>query len=86
MGTLGIERQPTRDELSLLERLAGAIADREQMRRRLMQAQEDERLRLARDLHDQTGQSLAAAMFDLKAMEPLIVESGRGHLRYPDAI
>jgi two-component system sensor histidine kinase UhpB len=63
------------------EQLASAIAEREQMRRRLMQAQEDERLRLARDLHDQTGQSLAAAMLDLKAMEPLIVESGRGRLR-----
>jgi signal transduction histidine kinase len=63
------------------ERLASAIAEREQMRRRLMQAQEDERLRLARDLHDQTGQSLAAAMLDLKAIEPLIVESGRGRLR-----
>ncbi|HLQ88460.1 MAG TPA: ATP-binding protein [Xanthobacteraceae bacterium] len=63
------------------ERLASAIAEREQMRRRLMQAQEDERLRLARDLHDQTGQSLAAAMLDLKAIEPLIVEGGRGRLR-----
>jgi two-component system, NarL family, sensor histidine kinase UhpB len=61
--------------------LSRALAERDQMRRRLMQAQEDERLRLARDLHDQTGQSLAAAMMDLKALEPLIVETGRERVR-----
>jgi two-component system, NarL family, sensor histidine kinase UhpB len=56
------------------ERLARAVSERDQMRRRLMQAQEDERLRLARDLHDQTGQSLAAAMLDLKGLESQVWE------------
>jgi two-component system, NarL family, sensor histidine kinase UhpB len=63
------------------ERLAAAIAERDELRRRLMQAQEEERLRLARELHDQTAQSLVAAMLELKAMEPLLAEGGRERLR-----
>jgi two-component system sensor histidine kinase UhpB len=63
------------------ERLAQAVAERDQMRRRLMQAQDDERRRLARDLHDQTGQALTAAMLDLKAMEPQVAESDRFRMR-----
>jgi two-component system sensor histidine kinase UhpB len=63
------------------ERLARAVAERDQMRRRLMQAQDDERRRLARDLHDQTGQALTAATLDLKALEPQVVESARFRLR-----
>src|SRR5262249_27631459 len=35
------------------ERLAAALGERDDLRRRFMQAQEQERLRLARDLHDQ---------------------------------
>lgn len=50
-------------------------------RRRLMQAQENERLRLARELHDQTGQSLAAVMLELKEMEVFIIEGGRDRLQ-----
>jgi two-component system, NarL family, sensor histidine kinase UhpB len=62
------------------ERLASAIAERDDLRRRLMQAHEQERLRLAHELHDQTGQSLAAAMLDLSAMEPMISQGGRARL------
>ncbi len=63
------------------ERLARTIAERDDLRRRLMQAQEDERLRLARELHDQTGQSLTAVMLQLKAVESIVAGDGRDRLR-----
>ncbi|MBI4276204.1 MAG: PAS domain S-box protein [Rhizobiales bacterium] len=63
------------------ERLAATVAERDDLRRRLMQAQEDERLRLARELHDQTGQSLAAVMLELKGMETLVSAPGRDRFR-----
>jgi signal transduction histidine kinase len=40
--------------------------------RRLSIAEEAERLRLSHELHDQTGQSLAAAILDLKQIEQLV--------------
>jgi PAS domain S-box-containing protein len=63
------------------ERLVATIAERDDLRRRFMQAQEDERLRLARELHDQTGQSLAAVMLELKGMETLVSAPGRDRFR-----
>ena len=54
---------------------------RDDLRRRLMQAQESERLRLAHELHDQTGQSIAAMMLELKAVEVTVGEGGRARLR-----
>jgi PAS domain S-box-containing protein len=42
---------------------------RDDLRRRLMQVQEQERLKLARELHDEAGQSLAAALMQLKRIE-----------------
>jgi PAS domain S-box-containing protein len=63
------------------ERLANTIAERDDLRRRLMQAQEDERLRLAHELHDQTGQSLTAVMLQLKSVESTTTEEGRDRLR-----
>jgi signal transduction histidine kinase len=62
-------------------RLCAATTERDDLRRRIMGAQEQERLRLAHDLHDQTGQSLAAAMLELKGVESLIAEGGRDRLR-----
>jgi signal transduction histidine kinase len=55
--------------------------ERNALRHRIMRAQEEERLRLARDLHDQTGQSVSAAIMDLKAIEPLVEEKGRERVR-----
>jgi PAS domain S-box-containing protein len=63
------------------ERLAAALAERDDFRRRSLQAQENERLRLAHELHDQTGQSLAAVMLELKAIEALVGERDRSRFR-----
>jgi PAS domain S-box-containing protein len=47
----------------------GAEAERRELLRRLGTAQEDERRRIARDLHDQLGQHLTALSLGLKALE-----------------
>jgi PAS domain S-box-containing protein len=61
--------------------LSAALAERDDLRRRFVQAQEDERLRLAHDLHDQTGQSLTAAMLELKGLELLLKGEGKDRAR-----
>ena len=55
--------------------------ERNMLQRRIMMAHEQERVRLARDLHDQTGQSVTAALLDLKAISPFVSERGRERLR-----
>ena len=57
-------------------------AERNDLRRRIMRAQEEERLRLAHDLHDQTAQSVTAALLELKAIEPFVEKRGRERLRF----
>ena len=59
------------------EHLSAILIERDELLRRLVQAQEQERLRLARDLHDQTGQVVAAAMMELRGMEPFVDSGGR---------
>jgi PAS domain S-box-containing protein len=61
-------------------KLAAATAERDDLRRRIMQAQEQERLRFARDLHDHTGQALTGALLDLKDLESVLDEGGRKRL------
>ncbi len=63
------------------ERLSATTAERDDLRRRLIQAQEQERLRLAHELHDQTGQSLTAVMLEMKGIENSVNEPDRSRLR-----
>jgi len=63
------------------ERLDTATAERDDLRRRFLQAQEQERLRLAHELHDQTGQSLTGVMLELKRCEDSVGELERARLR-----
>jgi signal transduction histidine kinase len=57
-------------------------AERDELRRRIVSTQEEERLRLAHDLHDQTGQSVSAAILELKAIEGLVDKKGRDRVRH----
>jgi PAS domain S-box-containing protein len=63
------------------EKLAATAAERDALRRSFLQAQEHERLRLAHELHDQTGQSLTAVMLELKSIENAADPSSRARLR-----
>jgi len=58
-----------------------AECERDELRRQLMRAQEDERLRLAHELHDEAGQVLAATMLELKRLESAMGASGGKVLR-----
>ena len=60
----------------LLDRLQRAERDRRSLLRQLLTAQEDERRRLAGDLHDDAIQSLAAALLHLDVLEALLERAG----------
>ena len=65
-----------KDRLEALERIQSELVERENLRRELLrhtvQAQEDERARIARELHDETSQVLAAFTLDLAALGKMI--------------
>jgi two-component system, NarL family, sensor histidine kinase UhpB len=63
------------------ERLTTTMVERDELRRRFIHAQEQERLRLAHELHDQTGQSLTAIMLEIKNMEKTLNENDRNRFR-----
>ncbi|MBM3127373.1 MAG: HAMP domain-containing protein [Chloroflexi bacterium] len=60
---VGIENARLYDELARREQLRGELLDQ------VIAAQEDERKRIARDLHDDTSQSLSALIYSLEAVE-----------------
>jgi two-component system sensor histidine kinase UhpB len=59
----------------MLERLEH---ERRATSRRVLEAQEGERLRVAQDLHDQVGQTLTAALLELEHVAKQVPESARG--------
>ena len=60
-----------------------AEAERLELLRRLVNAQELERLRIARELHDQMGQDLAGLSLGLKSLEAAVAsDGGRNTLRW----
>jgi PAS domain S-box-containing protein len=58
-----------------------AETERDDLRRRIVQSQEQERLRLAHELHDRTGQELSAAMLELKGIEAQASQAARERIR-----
>ncbi len=63
------------------KQLNATRSERDNLRRRFIQAQEQERLRLAHELHDQTGQNLTAVMLEIKNIEGAVDEQMRTRFR-----
>lgn len=74
------------DERARLTESAALAAARERQQaaaeghRRAMRAQEAERVRVARELHDETGQVLTAVALELRALEQHVDDAGREQL------
>jgi signal transduction histidine kinase len=82
-------RRRDRQNEALSEKLQEESAQRGQLLRHLIHAQEDERLRVARDLHDQLGQSLTGLALRAQAMERHVLPDdsrGQGILQQTRAL
>ena len=75
VSAIGAQVSFAMDKAQLLDELQDKEADRTGLIRRLLSAQEDERKRIARELHDEAGQSLAGLMLELEAAR---LEDARG--------
>ena len=69
-----IEKRNTENE-HLSEDLQRQITERGELLRRLITAQEDERARVARDLHDELGQALAGLSLQTEAIKAMILSN-----------
>jgi len=71
MGAISDERFDRLAETfnAMLERLERDAADKQRLGQRLINAQEQERMRLARDLHDEAAQSLTSLLVRLRLLE-----------------
>lgn len=69
------------ERLHAQERLKAATAERDKLRRSFLEVQEQQRLSLSRELHDETGQNLAAMMIEMKALDKELGPSGRVRLK-----
>jgi signal transduction histidine kinase len=67
VSAIGAQVSLAMDKAQLLDELRDKEADRTALIRRLLSAEEDERKRIARELHDEAGQSLAGLMLELEA-------------------
>ncbi|MGO8919219.1 MAG: ATP-binding protein [Stellaceae bacterium] len=80
-------RASREQELLLKSQQIAAEAERLELLQRLVTVQEEERLRIARDLHDQTGQDLTGLSLGLKSLEPAVRgETALGNLRWLQAL
>jgi PAS domain S-box-containing protein len=67
-------RSAQQDQLVLQAHKIEAEEERLRLLQRIIAAQEQERLRITRDLHDQTGQDLTGLSLGLKSLEPTVTD------------
>jgi len=73
-------RERTRELARALEQRRLAERGRDQLLRRIVNTQEEERGRISRELHDNLGQHLTAVMLGLQSLESQIVPDGKGEV------
>jgi len=83
VSAIGAQISLAMDKTRLLDELRDKESDRTGLIRRLLSAQEDERKRIARELHDEAGQSLAGLMLELEAAR---LDTARGTPVTPDTL